>query len=347
MNSPSKTSPESAIFVMLFMGTLLATMFVWGKQNFADIGFPYRGLIAGNYLSIRREIFRERVFDKALVGKERWLIYTDEGSIDDYQHINAFSQTDLKRIQQDLDILNEDLSQKRIKFLVVIPPNKNTIYPEYVPDEIPVLAAPTRYDQLVEYMRQHGKTQILDLRPALLEARKTRVVYFSKDTHWNDQGALIAYQQIILALKNDFPVLKPHPLSDFKQTTQAGVAVDLAQTIAAPDLVTDDIILSPLYTSNTTYAQTKYGYRRLTIATNPNTTLPKAVIYHDSFFNRLIPLIGDHFQKAVFIPINSPPEIWNFSWIDSEKPDIVILEFTERYINQIPNYVDLPKDAPH
>jgi hypothetical protein len=297
-------------------------------------------------LRIRREIFRERVFDKTLIGKERWLIYTAEGSIDDYQHINAFSQADLLRLQQDLDTLNEDLHQKGIKFLVVIPPNKNTIYPEYVPDEIPVINGPSRYDQFMEYMRQHGKTQILDLRPALLEARKTRVVYFAKDTHWNDHGAVVGYQQIMLALQPDFPVLEPHPLSDFQEITQTGVARDLAQNIIAPDLVSDDIVLSPLYVSNTAYVQTKYDSRRLTIATNPNAALPKAVIYHDSFFYNLIPLIGDHFHKAFFIPLNSPPEVWNFSWIDNEKPDIVILEFTERYIDQISKYVNLPKTAP-
>jgi alginate O-acetyltransferase complex protein AlgJ len=346
MNGLRKMNPRSFLFVTLFMGMLFAAFLAWWANDFAETGFPLYGPINRSYSYLRRILFRERVFDKTLIGKERWLIYTDEGSIDDYQHINAFSEADLMRLQEDLDTLNETLRQKGIKFLVVIPPNKNTIYPEYVPEEIPVANAPSRYDQLTKYMRQHGKTQILDLRPALLEARKTRVVYFSKDTHWNDYGAVVAYQQIILALQADFSVLQPHPLSDFQQTTRAGVALDLAENVAAPDLATDDIVLSPLYASNTTYYQEKHGGRRLTIGTNPNTALPKIVIYHDSFFNRLIPLVGDHFQKSVFIPLNSPPEIWNFSWIDSENPDIVILEFTERYIDQIPKYVNLPKEAP-
>ena len=342
----SKVNPRSFLLVMLFMGILCAAFLAWRANDFTETGFPLYGPINRNYSYLRRIILRERVFDKTLIGKERWLIFTDEGSIDDYQHVNAFSEAELKRLQKDLDTLNENLRGKGIKFLVVIPPNKNTIYPEYVPDEIPVANAPSRYDQLVDYMRQHGETQILDLRPALLEARKTRVVYLSKDTHWNDHGALVAYQQIILALQADFPALEPHPLSDYQQTTEAGVVLDLAENIAAPDLVTDNITLSPLYTTNTTYYQEKHAGRRLTIGTNPNTSLPKIVIYHDSFFNRLINWVGDHFEKSVFIPINSPPEIWNFSWIDSEQPDIVILEFTERYIDQIPTYVDLPKEAP-
>lgn len=346
MNGFRKLNPRSFLFIILFIGTLLAAFFAWRANDFAETGFPLYGPINRNYSYLRRIILRERVFDKTLIGKERWLIFTDEGSIDDYQRVNAFNEAELKRLQKDLDTLNETLSEKGIVFLVVIPPNKNTIYPEYVPDEIPVANAPSRYDQLVEYMRQHGETRILDLRPALLEARKTRVVYLSKDTHWNDHGALIAYQQIMLTLQDEFPELEPHALSDYQQTTEAGVVLDLAENIAAPDLVTDNITLSPLYTSNTTYYQEKHAGRRLTIGTNPNTALPKVVVYHDSFFNRLINWVGDHFQKSVFIPINSPPEIWNFSWIDSEQPDIVILEFTERYIDQIPKYVDLPKEAP-
>ena len=346
MSGFRRVNPRSFLFVTLFMGMLFVAFLAWWANDFTETGFPLYGPINRNYSYLRRILFRERVFDKTLIGKERWLIFTDEGSIDDYQHVNAFSEADLKRLQKDLDALNETLRQKGIRFLVVIPPNKNTIYPEYVPDEILVASAPSRYDQLTQYMRQHGKTQILDLRPALLEARKTRVVYLSKDTHWNDYGAFVAYQQIILALQADFPILEPHPLSDYQPATEAGVVLDLAENMAAPDLVTDDIVLSPLYNSQTSYFQEKHAGRRLTIGTNPNTALPKIVIYHDSFFNRLINWIGDHFQKSVFIPINSPPEIWNFSWIDSENPDIVILEFTERYIDQIPKYVNLPKKAP-
>lgn len=337
---------RSFLFVILFMGILIAAFLIWSKKDFVETGFPLIAPINRTYSYIRRDIFGERVFDKTVIGKDRWLIYTAEGSIDDYQHVNAFSEADLMCLQQDLDMLNESLRKKGIKFLVVIPPNKNTIYPEYVPKEIPIAVAPSRYDQLVEYMRRHGKTQILDLRPALLEARKTHVVYFARDTHWNDYGAFVGYQQIMLALQADFPILKPRPLSDFQQTTQTGVALDLAQIMAAPELQTDDIVLLPLYTSNTTYTQTKYGYRRLTIGTNPNTALPKIVIYHDSFFNRMIDWVGDHFQKSVFIPVNSSSEIWNFSWINRENPDIVILEFTERYIDQIPNYVNLPNEPP-
>jgi hypothetical protein len=332
---------SSLLFIILFMGSLLGVFLAWGQFKFSDSGFPYRGLLTGTYLQVRREMFRERVFDKTLIGKERWLIYTAEGSIDDYQHINAFPESELQRLQKALDTLHADLRQRGITFLVVIPPNKNTIYPEYVPAEIPVVNAPSRYDQLVEYMQRHGTTPILDLRPALLEARKTRVVYYSKDTHWNDLGAFVAYQEILMALQPEYPLLEPHAISEFTQTTRAGVTLDLARTLSAPDLVTDDIVLSPLYTSNTTFTQTKYDYRRLTIAVNPDTTLPKAVIYHDSFLNPLIPWLGDHFEKAIFIPVNTPPEIWNFTWITAERPEIVILEFTERYIDQIPLYVDL------
>ena len=103
MNGFRKVNPRSFLFVMLFMGILVAAFLAWQAKDFTETGFPLYGPINRNYSYLRRIIFRERVFDTTLIGKERWLIYTDEGSIDDYQHVNAFSETDLMRLQEDLD----------------------------------------------------------------------------------------------------------------------------------------------------------------------------------------------------------------------------------------------------
>ena len=62
------------------------------------------------------------------------------------------------------------------------------------------VGAETRTDALVRYLRDHSTVPVLDLRPALREARTRERIYHRTDTHWNDRGAFVAYDAIIRAL---------------------------------------------------------------------------------------------------------------------------------------------------
>ncbi len=89
------------------------------------------------------------------------------------------------------------------------------IYPELMPGSLHRLHSHYRADQLLAYMRAHSTVEILDLRPALLEAKPRGLLYHHYDTHWNDRGALIAYQQIAARLKQWFPAIEPMRREDF------------------------------------------------------------------------------------------------------------------------------------
>jgi hypothetical protein len=54
--------------------------------------------------------------------------------------------------------------------------------------------------------------------------------------------------------------------------------------------------------------------------------LPRAVMFRDSFASSLIPLLAEHFSRAVFL---WQPEM-DKAVIDAEHPDVVIFEAAER-----------------
>lgn len=57
-------------------------------------------------------------------------------------------------------------------------------------------------------------------------------------------------------------------------------------------------------------------------------TLPKMVMFRDSFADALIPFLAEHFERSVFVgSLGFEKEI-----ITKEKPDIVITELCERYV---------------
>lgn len=289
----------------------------------------YRGhdTLVRAYNRLQLDIFHKTVFPTVLVGKDGWLFWTGENSMEDFQNIQPFIGDDLKQIQAGLDGLNARLNAQGIHFLVVVAPNKTTLYPEYLPENIHKIGPQSRLDQLMGFMNAHGQTTILDLRPALESARQERQIYHATDSHWNDYGALVAANEIIGALHPVFPSLQPHPLADYTPVTETFTG-DLARLLLSEDHFRETTdMLEPRFTRRFKFLPPDEESRVITI--QPDEGLPRAVIFRDSFAMALIPFLSDHFSQAVYV--------WDFNvdeaLIAAEKPDVVILEMAERYLD--------------
>ncbi|HEY2980281.1 MAG TPA: hypothetical protein VGJ22_03795 [Anaerolineales bacterium] len=340
MQERSPSRGYSLIFILAFIGMLLLPLRTLAldpagiEENF--YGRTYLIKAIANL----RIWLGDRVFPKVLVGDAGWLVYTAENDIEGYQHADPFADSELSRIQHSLDELSVRYEEHGTVLLVVVPPNKNTIYPERVPPQIPILGEASSLDQLVAYLHEHGKTQILDLRPTLRAARAQQEIYYATDTHWNDYGAFAAYEEILTALRDQFPALTPRPVSDFRVVRRAPEILDLADNIGTTLLPESKIQFVPLFDTHTTYKTLTIGGRRIQFSHNPDEGLPTAIVYHDSFFFRVIPLLGEHFSNAMFIQNYVGGGLWSLSWVDEQKPSIVIIEFSERQIHDLPLLID-------
>jgi hypothetical protein len=206
-----------AIFVAAVLGLLLLPLGGY-SGDFASFGksfWGYPALLRG-YVGARLFLFKDQIFEKTLVRPADWLIFSDDNSLNDYQNAHPFTESQLAEIQQSLDGFDTRLKARGIRFLVVVAPSKNTIYPEYVPAQLPLIGRESRLDQLVANQRLHGTTQILDLRPVLREARREHPVFYTTDTHWNQYGIYAGYRAVLEALHADFPALQPQSLDDFR-----------------------------------------------------------------------------------------------------------------------------------
>jgi hypothetical protein len=206
-----------------------------------------------------------------------------------------------------------------------------------------VLGAQSYLDEVLAYQKQHGRTPILDLRPALLRARRERQIYYATDTHWNPYGALVGYQEILLALQDDFPVLRPHGLDDYALVEDGLRSGGMGQ-ILGQLTVLERFFHLELKESRAlnTWATSGLGARNIITTARPDEPgLPRLVMYRDSFSTALVPLLADHFSRAVFL--------WTFAvdpaFVDAEKPDIVIIEVTERYLKSLANSLDQSGDS--
>src|SRR3990172_5638081 len=139
----------SLLFSIAFIGLLLIPLRTLALDpKLIEDNFYGRSNLIEWTANLRLRI-GDRVFPKVLVGEDGWLIYTAENEIEGYQHTDLFPEPELVRIQQALDALAARYAEQGITLVVVVPPNKNTIYPKPVPSQIPVIGVESSLSQLV------------------------------------------------------------------------------------------------------------------------------------------------------------------------------------------------------
>jgi alginate O-acetyltransferase complex protein AlgJ len=275
-----------------------------------------------------------------LIGRNGWLFLRPDGDQNfiAFRGLNPFSEDELDAWQHVLEQRAAWLAARGIPCLFVIPPNKETIYPEYLSDEVSPIRPPSRLDQLVEHVREtHSPIHLLDLRPVLLAAKSSGRLYFKTDTHWNDLGAYVAYRAILDAAKDLLPNwnIVPQPRSNFVPGKAPVVEGDLARMMDMSDQYPDEW-LSLTRKIPFDVPPGAMDPKGIAVTDLNDPMLPRLVFYHDSFAIALAPMIGPNFNHV----------FWSFNYeidpkvIDREKPDLFIDEFLERNL-----YLDPPTDA--
>ena len=68
-------------------------------------------------------------------------------------------------------------------------------------------------------------------------------------------------------------------------------------------------------------------------------SLPRAVIFRDSFVSRLVPFLSEHFSRAVYLWQND----FDAAAVEHEHPDVVIQEIVGRHLY---NFIPSPELVP-
>jgi alginate O-acetyltransferase complex protein AlgJ len=278
-----------------------------------------------------RYLAGDRVFSAGLAGKDGWLFYSGDFSIHDYQKTAPVSKKQLKGLAKILSLLNEHTTQYGGVLLVVIPPDKNTIYPQYMPDQIPVIGQTSRLDQFMEYIQENTEVQVMDLRPALMDASQSSQIYYKSDAHWNCLGAYYASNEIISKINISHPEMQTHPLSDYEPGSITDSSLDISTTMGL-GLQEDTPTLTPKFQiGSISYAPEKN--KSIQVAVNSQKDLPSAMILHDSFYTECLnQFLEPQFSRTLSMHYGIAGISDYIQLIDAEKPDVVIVEFAERHI---------------
>jgi hypothetical protein len=268
------------------------------------------------------------------VGKCGWLYLASDAALSSYRATRPFTSDQLEAYRQIIEARRDWLAARGIAYVFIIPPNKDTIYPEFVPRSYNRVNRTSRLDQLVEFTKSRSNVTVLDVRDELRHAKQVERVYDVTDSHWNLLGGYVAYAKIMQALCASYPNARAIPRSDFLDQVEPGAGGDLAKMLGMADRLPElRLTLVPRsgwhfrHTDEAFPIAARCAYPELTMAAErPNASLPRAVFFRDSFGAQLIPFLAEHFERMLCI--------WDKNFdraiVEHEHPGIVIQEVVER-----------------
>lgn len=257
--------------------------------------------------------------DQVLAGKGGWLFYkrADDGtSMGDYQGTSVFSEETMQSIMNRLIRQRDRFAERGIRFVVMIVPNKEIIYSEYMPSTVYRTSEITRCDLLYEYLTQNSDLEVVYPKAELLAAKEFYQVYYKYDTHWNYAGVYVGVQCLLRQLYGSYEDISQARLI-LEHSSMSG---DLAALIGMTDRYCDDLFYN-FYEQDVNPAQ---------VVTD------NLLVVGDSFSDLMMGELDYYFGRV------NQVGVWTFemSTLDRYQPDVVLWECAERYADRF-SWIDL------
>jgi hypothetical protein len=276
-------------------------------------------------------------------GNDGWFYWLGEDghSLDrHYRGTLPFAQRDVDNTVSEFARRRDWLAERGIAYAVIVVPEKFTIYPEHLPAWIAKSPLASPFDRVRAAVERAGRITFVDPRAALLAAKARERVYFQTDSHWNYNGAVVGYGELMRAVQTvlrpgALPIVAPAPRPEL--TCRASIITagtwsrcwDCRRGLSAR---TTWRRLARCWAIRRTVARARidkdeYPGFEFFVCDRPG--LPRAVVLRDSMAISLIPILSENFSRVVYV---STREL-DRALIEREKPDIVIEELVERSLH--------------
>ena len=308
------------------------------ERAFADRFGMRSALILAQHL-VLVDAFGVSPTPNAMIGRDGWLFWLGEEarSLDShYRGTRPLGESEAAAYVAEVKRRHEYFRSRGIAYLVVVVPEKFTIYPEYLPAWVAPGEAPTPLAQVRDRLASDGSVPFVDLRPLLLAAKDRGRLYYQTDSHWNLAGAGIAYAAIMARVQVLLPGRLPTIVPPVRPPYMPGLAPyrgDISRAIGIPSRfvepdylpmarVVGDPASVGLFARRTD--RNTDHYAKVFELNRPG--LPLLVMHRDSMALALEPLLSENFRRSVYLVT---PGV-DITVIDREHPDIVIDETVER-----------------
>lgn len=272
-------------------------------------------------------------------GKASYLYFTDADDViyPSYTNRNLMSEDELTLKYNELKERVEGLNSKNISITFAFWPNKHSIYPEYMPNTMKaqIIQQEKLSGQLKRYLKSKN-IDLIDVTDDLKSHKDSKQLYLKLDTHWNADGAFVAYKSFFRQSFDQLGVTS-YPETEFNVEYKSSKNGDLVHMIGL-DSIEGYFDRVPFY--EPVRDEIKFSFVNVdslnlpanTIATkNENATNKnRVVVFRDSFCTDLVQFLSLHFREVFYIWTSYDEEV-----IDSLSPNNVIVSSVERHLSYL------------
>ncbi len=303
----------------------------WNVHFLPELGdyfsdhFAFRWEVIEANSLLKGKLFGMSGEDSVIQGKDGYYFYTD--SLDSYLGRRVLDDRERYGTARMLALIQEYVEGRGGSFVFAVAPNKNSLYPQYMPYYYKKVGEEGELELLKEQLEKEGVVYA-DLEEAF--SRENEVLYHRLDSHWNNKGAALAMETVLDALgrkHTDYSGLPYKVKKDFQG--------DLYEMVYPLGKARDENVY---YDKEFTFS---YGEGFESTEDNKiHTVNPEkkngAVVFRDSFGNSLTPFVAEEYGKGYFdrtipYPVDA---------LEEEGADTLIFEIVERHLDV------LAEDAP-
>ncbi len=304
----------------------LATITEYSKEfeDYYNDHLPFRTELKQFWTNINYDIFHTTTDSRVILGNEEWFFYRGDKSIEQVQGILEYNDEQkeniLHKVQQNINKFKE----KGIDMYVMIVPNKENVYKEYLPSSIPIKSNISRTEELIDYIETNSDIKIVYPKQELLQAKEKYQIYKKYDTHWNGVGALIG----TVALQKMIDPQFEYSHLDIIQTEKEE-GKDLANFASLNKKVFEKKLEATNFYPEVTYKETTKEKYEEYISDSDN---HKTVLFiGDSFRTSMKGYFSKLYNRVVYMHQRD----YTKDLIEAIKPDIIVFETVERYSSRL------------
>jgi hypothetical protein len=298
-------------------------------------------------LVLLNALMRVKLFERSptfviLAGEEGWYFYMGDWALHDYLGKSGKTDAESTRSWENLITLRQQTLQKLgANYLVAVAPNKECIYPEFLPKRFKGKAGTTMLEAMNAWMQDSPMADhFLDLGKSLRQAKTTGPIYFKTDSHWNPRGVYFAYRAIIERIRLWYPEVVPLPEERFdKRPTENSTGGDLVLAMGLAGAISEKVenweVQHPCAKPEDRIIALKTFPAEHSLRANgcPAGAALRVLVISDSFGDGLKQYLSETFQNVVYSRKPTVPDLLNF--IAEYRPDLVLDLRVGRYLPRV------------
>ena len=305
-------------------------------EAFFEDNLPFKNSLVLVNSYINYKVFKTSNSPNVIVGRDGWLFYKGaqnfgENPVADYQGSNLYTDAELEIIAENMQAAKEALESRGIKFALLLIPNKERVYDKYMPASYGEAARNNRMEQVADYLVRNTDIRVVNITEELKEYAESPGngrIYYKYDTHWNHTGAYIAAQIMGRELGFELP-----DISSLTENLVDAPSMDLAVQLSMQSVLNEGkIAVYEGFTyrnikSTTNEAVTEFNFRDISADAGGE----KLLILGDSFSGTLGRYMSAGYEETYAIFNNN----YTAKILDEYKPDVVVFETVERFIDKM------------